>query len=30
MKNVILIGANGLTSREIIPRVLERDDVRLT
>ncbi|WP_237561398.1 SDR family oxidoreductase [Frateuria defendens] len=30
MKNVILIGANGRTSREIIPRLLEQDDVRLT
>lgn len=30
MKNVILIGANGSTSREIIPRLLEQDDVKLT
>lgn len=30
MKNVILIGANGLTSKEIIARLLEQDDVRLT
>ncbi|VFR45317.1 oxidoreductase (putative) [plant metagenome] len=30
MKNVILIGANGGTSRQIIPRLLEQDDVRLT
>lgn len=30
MKNVILIGANGYTSREIIPRLLEQEDVRLT
>lgn len=30
MKNVILIGANGHTSREIIPRLLEQKDVRLT
>ena len=30
MKNVILIGANGRTSAEIIPRLLAEDDVRLT
>jgi hypothetical protein len=30
VKNVILIGANGETSREIIPRVLEQGDVKLT
>lgn len=30
MKNVILIGANGSTSSEIIPRLLEQDDVKLT
>lgn len=30
MKNVILIGANGSTSKEIIPRLLEQDDVKLT
>lgn len=30
MKNVILIGANGHTSREIIPRLQEQQDVRLT
>ncbi|CAN7743164.1 SDR family oxidoreductase [Variovorax sp. LjRoot178] len=30
MKNVILIGANGSTSKEIIPRLLEEDDVKLT
>lgn len=30
MKNVILIGANGSTSKEIIPRLLEQEDVRLT
>lgn len=30
MKNVILIGANGHTSKEIIPRLLEQDDVKLT
>ncbi|WP_372380919.1 NAD(P)H-binding protein [Xanthomonas sp. NCPPB 1754] len=30
MKNVILIGANGSTSREIIPRLLKQDDVKLT
>lgn len=30
MKNVILIGANGSTSQEIIPRLLEQDDVKLT
>ena len=30
MKNVILIGANGSTSREIIPRLLEQDDLKLT
>jgi uncharacterized protein YbjT (DUF2867 family) len=30
VKNVILIGANGETSREIIPRVLEQRDVKLT
>jgi len=29
MKNVILIGANGSTSKEIIPRLLEQDDVKL-
>lgn len=30
MKNVILIGASGSTSKEIIPRLLEKDDVKLT
>lgn len=30
MKNVVLLGANGHTSQEIIPRLLEQDDVRLT
>lgn len=30
MKNVVLLGANGHTSREIIPRLLEQEDVRLT
>ncbi len=30
MKNVILIGANGRTSAEIIPRLLEQSDVKLT
>lgn len=30
MKNVILIGANGHTSREIIPRLLALEDVRLS
>lgn len=30
MTNVILIGANGSTSKEIIPRLLEQDDVKLT
>ncbi|GAA4343947.1 SDR family oxidoreductase [Variovorax defluvii] len=30
MKNVMLIGASGSTSREIIPRLLEQDDVKLT
>lgn len=30
MKNVILMGANGHTSREIIPRLLELEDVRLS
>jgi uncharacterized protein YbjT (DUF2867 family) len=30
MKNVILIGAHGSTSKEIIPRLLEQDDVKLT
>lgn len=30
MKNVILIGANGSTSKEIIPRLLEQEDVQLT
>lgn len=30
MKNVILIGANGETAKEIIPRVLEQKDVKLT
>jgi len=30
MKNVIIVGANGRTSDEIIPRVLEQEDVRLT
>ncbi|MND36933.1 NmrA-like family protein [compost metagenome] len=29
MKNVVLLGANGHTSREIIPRLLEQKDVRL-
>ncbi len=30
MKNVILIGANGSTSKEIIPRLLEQNDVKLS
>ncbi|MBE2321293.1 SDR family oxidoreductase [Solirubrobacter sp. CPCC 204708] len=30
MKTIILLGANGETSREIIPRVLEQKDVKLT
>lgn len=30
MKNVILIGANGSTSKESIPRLLEQEDVKLT
>ena len=30
MKNAILIGANGSTSKEIIPRLLEQEDVKLT
>lgn len=30
MKNVVLLGANGHTSQEIIPSLLEQDDVRLT
>lgn len=30
MKNVMLVGANGRTSAEIIPRLLEQDDVNLT
>ncbi len=30
MKNVILIGANGHTSKEIIPRLLAQKDVKLT
>ena len=30
MKNVILIGANSRTSKEVIPRLLEQDDVKLT
>lgn len=30
MKNVILMGANGHTSREVIPRLLELEDVRLS
>ena len=30
MKNILLIGANGNTSAEIIPRLLQQDDVRLT
>ncbi len=30
MKNIILIGANGRTSAEIIPRLLAQEDVRLT
>ncbi|WP_416465273.1 NAD(P)H-binding protein [Pseudomonas sp. LFS044] len=29
MKNVLLLGANGHTSREIIPRLLEQNDVHL-
>lgn len=29
-KNVILLGTNGHTSQEIIPRLLEQDDVRPT
>ncbi|HDS0927450.1 TPA: NAD(P)H-binding protein [Pseudomonas putida] len=29
MKNVLLLGANGHTSREIIPRLLQQKDVRL-
>ncbi len=30
MKNVVILGANGHTSREIIPRLLEQEDVKLT
>lgn len=30
MKNVIIIGANGRTARQIIPRLAEQDDVALT
>lgn len=30
MNKVILLGANGSTAREIIPRLLEQDDVELT
>ena len=30
MKNVIIMGANGRTAQEIIPRVLEQNDVHLT
>lgn len=30
MKKVTLIGANGKTAKEIIPRLLEQDDVQLT
>lgn len=30
MKNVLLIGAHGDTSKEIVPRLLEQDDVKLT
>ena len=30
MKNVLLIGAHGSTSKEIIPRLLEQEDVKLT
>jgi uncharacterized protein YbjT (DUF2867 family) len=30
MKNVLILGANGGTAREIIPRLLEQDDVKLT
>lgn len=28
MKNVLLVGANGRTAREIMTRLLEQDDVR--
>ncbi|MGC4029326.1 MAG: SDR family oxidoreductase [Steroidobacteraceae bacterium] len=30
MKRVVLLGASGYTAREIIPRLLEQDDVELT
>ena len=30
MKNIILIGANGSTSQQITPRVMEQHDVKLT
>ena len=30
MKNVVLIGASGSTSKEIIPRLLDQDGVKLT
>ena len=30
MKNVVLIGANGSTAKEIIPRLLEQEDVQLS
>lgn len=30
MKNILLLGANGHTSRAIIPRLLEQDEVALT
>lgn len=30
MKHIVLLGANGHTAREIIPRLLEQDDVVLT
>jgi nucleoside-diphosphate-sugar epimerase len=30
MKNILILGANGASAREIIPRLLEQDDVRLT
>ena len=30
MKNVIILGANGRTARETIPRLADQDDVSLT
>jgi putative NADH-flavin reductase len=30
VKNVVIVGANGQTSRELIPRLLKQDDVHLT